>query len=844
MAATEESPWVAEVVLSDGESALVRPMTPHDAAALREFHSRQSSESIYRRFFSPKPEMTPGMATYFTSIAPDDRAALAVMSGDELIGWASYERWPGRDDAEVAFMVDDGHQGNGIATLLLEHLAAIARSNGIRRFTAETLGENRAMLSVFGKAGWPLHRRFESGVFDLDFDLTDDAGFVDSVERREQRSDSRAMARLLLPRSIAVIGASATPGTVGAELWAHVDTSFTGPRYAVNPAHERIGQVASYRSVVDVPDDVSLAIVAVPTEVLEQVIAECVAKGVRGAIIVTDPQGSDVDVGAMVSSARRSGMRIIGPTSFGVASPTTGLQAALVDVALPQGNVAISMQSGSLGGSLLRKAADMELGLSWFVSLGDKADVSGNDLLQFWADDESTAVVGLYTEAFGNPRKFARIARRVALTRPIIAVRTGAAAVGGAVDAIYRRAGVIEVPTVAALLDTVRVFSTQPIPSGPRVALLTNSRSPGLLAGAAITATGLEQVLDVPPLSFRSDAVEFADALASTLGRNDVDAVMVIHAPAFERDLGIIADQVDRAARTAAKPVVAVVIGSRDGPLCPGSPVPSFSFPEPAAAVLGRMWAYSRWRSAEMDAPATDLTDLRPDDAATVIERALQQPAGRLSFADARAVIEAYGVRVAAGGEADTVDDAVTAARAVGYPVAMKAHRRRIGRSAQAGIALDLADDDDVVAAFDTIQASLGDDALPVTVQQMVPPGVDARVRMRVDDRVGAVLEVGLGGVQADVIDPGAQRLPPLSPASARALVADSRVGAALAEAGLTDDPFVDTIVRISQLAFRHDALHEIECNPVIVSREGCWAVDIHATVSAPTAPPPLRRLN
>ncbi|MDQ3739216.1 MAG: GNAT family N-acetyltransferase, partial [Actinomycetota bacterium] len=595
----EHERWVADVVLTDGESVMIRAMVPGDVGDLRAFHRRQSPDSIYRRFFSPKPEMTPQMADYFTAVVPGRRTALAVWSGDELIGWASYERWAGRDDAEVAFMVDDDRHGKGIATLLLEHLAAIARAHDITRFTAETLADNRAMLAVFAKAGWPVQQRFNSGVIDVDFDLTDDAEFVGSVERREQRADSRAMARLLLPRTVAVVGASDTPGTVGDALWRHLRRSFSGPLYAVNPNHDTVSGVLAYDSVVDIPDDLSLAVIAVPVSDVAATVRQCITKHVRGAVVVTDLDESGVDVASLVADARHSGMRIIGPASMGIASPTLGFQAALVDVHLPPGNVAVSMQSGSLGGSLLRQADDLSLGLSWFVSLGDKCDVSGNDLLQFWADDDTTAVVALYTETFGNPRKFVRIARRVARSRPIVAVRTGAAAITDAAGAIYQQAGVIEVPTVTALLDTARVLASQPIPAGPRVAVLTNSRSPGTLAEAAIAAAGLVAVPRRHRVNRRAEPGDFAGAITAALADVEIDAVMVIYAPAVEAMVSDMAPEIDRAASGATKPVVAVMLGSRDGPVLDGSPVPSFSFPEQAAAVLGRMWAYSRWRALE-----------------------------------------------------------------------------------------------------------------------------------------------------------------------------------------------------------------------------------------------------
>jgi predicted CoA-binding protein/GNAT superfamily N-acetyltransferase len=303
--ASPDQRWSSTVVLGNGETALIRPMHPDDAPSLAAFHERQSRESIYRRFFSPKPHLTDADLQHFTVVDFVDRAALVVERYGEFIAWASYERWPGRDDADAAFQVDDAHQGKGIATLLLEHLAAVARSNGITRFTAEVLADNRPMLAVFSRAGWPVERRFESGVVDLDFSLDDTEEFLDSVERREQRADSRAMARLLLPRTIAVVGASDEPGSIGNALWTDVTDAAGGAVFPVNPAHELVGERRSFPRLQDVPADVNLAIVAVPAAALPAVVDDCIAARVRGAVVVTSVEGTDVDVDALVARARR-----------------------------------------------------------------------------------------------------------------------------------------------------------------------------------------------------------------------------------------------------------------------------------------------------------------------------------------------------------------------------------------------------------------------------------------------------------------------------------------------------------------------------------------------------------
>ena len=558
------------------------------------------------------------------------------------------------------------------------------------------------MLAVFSRAGWPVERRYESGVVDLDFSLDETEEFLDSVERREQRADSRAVARLLLPRTIAVVGASDTPGSVGQALWRHVTGGATGSVFPVNPRHDTIGGRTAYPTLGDVPVPVSLAVVAVPARALPAIVDDCIASHVRGAVIITSVEGTDIDVEALVERARSYGVRLIGPGSMGIASsrPSIGLQASLVPVTLPPGNVAISLQSGSLGASLLRHADELRMGLSWFVSLGDKGDVSGNDLLQFWEDDDTTRVIAMYTESFGNPRKFARIARRVSQKRPIVAVRTGAALLGPSGGALYQHAGLIEVPTVAAMLDTARVLAMQPVLRGPRIAVLANARSPETLSRAALTVAGLIPVDPPVGLDWRSTPAEYGTAVRAALEADDVDGLLVVHAPPLARAVAAPVADIDTAAAGSTKPVVAVLMGGRNGPLRVGSPLPAFSFPEPAAAALGRSYQYGTWLQHEAVAAAgAEVADIDRAKVAAVIAAALERGATELDTAEVAVVLSAYGIDVPATTSC-LADDAVVAADAIGYPVAVKAQHRHLGRSARAGVALDLGSADDVTHAL------------------------------------------------------------------------------------------------------------------------------------------------
>jgi len=519
---------------------------------------------------------------------------------------------------------------------------------------------------------------------------------------------------------------------------------------------------------------------------------------------------------------------------MGVASsrPEIGLHAALVPVRLPPGPVAISLQSGSLGASVLRIAERVGMGLSWFVSLGDKSDVSVNDLLQFWEDDDTTRVVAMYTESFGNPRKFARIARRVSRRRPIVAVRTGAAAIGPSGSALYEQAGLIEVPTVAAMLDTARVLATQPAMRGPRVAVLSNAHSPTTLAVAALGAAGLDAVEAPQPLDWRATADDYAAALRRALDADDVDAVLVVHAPPLVDLVNAPVDEIDDAVSGAAKPVVAVMLGAEDGPLRAGSLVPAFAFPEPAAAALGRLHSYGRWLAAEAEAEPVEVSLLDRPAAAELIDGVLRRGATTLDDAEADRLLAAYGVDVPRR-VATPADGAVAAAVQIGYPVAIKAEHRHLGHSVRAGVALDLADSDDVATAVASMRAALGDDAANVVVQEMAPPGLDLRIRATVDEQLGALVAIGLGGFATDHLDDESRRLAPLSTTSAEALLAGSRAGGRLQAEGLDPGVVTALLVRVAQLVADHLDIVELDLNPILVSAEGCWVTDVSVAVAA-----------
>ena len=859
-------------MLTDGGTVHVRPIRPDDAERLVAFHGRLSPESIYYRFFSPKPRLTEREVERFTTVDMVDRVALVALLGEDIIAVARFDRWPQRADAEVAFVVDDLHKGRGLSTLLLEHLVAIARSVGITTFTAEVLPDNRAMLAVFSKAGFELHRRLHEGVVDISFPIVETAAFVESVERREQRAESRSIARLLRPRSVAVVGATDRPGSVGRAVMRNLlAAGFDGPVHPVNPAAPHVASVPAHATVSAIPDDVHLAVIAVPAPEVMAVLADCAAKHVRSVVVLSTfprrPPAGDDPVRDIVAYARRHGMRLVGPASLGVVSctPASTMHASFAPLGVRPGNVAISLQSGPLGTALLDLVGRVGLGISAFVSLGDKGDVSANDLLNHWDEDASTDVVLLYTEGFGNPRKFGRIARRVSRRKPIVAVKSGRGADDVATDALYEQAGVIRVATVQQLVDVGRLLAGQPLPGGNRLAVVANASSPALLALDGFAAAGLV-VPDLDPataatiartmpvdgeigaavdLTYRATAGQYAAAVSALLADDSVDGVLAIHAP----PLAVVDGEVERAlaelAVAATKPVLAVVLGRPDGLLVAGSGVPSFAFPEPAVDAFGRAARHARWRTLPAgEVPALAGVDL--DQLAAVVAEAVVGGPITLAVDRAATLLATVGIAVAPGRIACSSADVRAAVEQLGGPVALKAlGLARLARGEGGGVALDLQDPDEAVASYERMREALGPATDRVLVQHMVTPGVETIVRVDADPAFGPVLSFGLGGAFADDIADRAACSLPVTDAVAERLVAASRAASALHALGSDLASVHDLLLRVGLLADAVPELVGLRLNPVLASPTGAIVVDATISLQPVSVSPdePMRRL-
>jgi acetyl coenzyme A synthetase (ADP forming)-like protein len=898
--ATYPAQWESDVVLADGGTVRLRPVRPDDDAALLALYERLSDESIYLRFFSPVPRPTAAQLERLTNVDYVSNMALVAQLGDELVAIARYDR-VSADEAEVAFTVRDDQQGRGLGTLMLEHLAVVARANGIRTFSADTLPHNNRMLNVFKDAGWIAERRFREGTVHVRFSIEPTPSSVAAVEAREARAEAASIVRLLSPRSIAVVGASRERGTIGHEVFRNLlNYGFTGPVYPVNPSSDSVAGVRAYPTVLDVPDAVDVAIVVVPARLVLGVVEQCAQKRVQGLVIISAGFAEVGEEGArrqreIVATARRNGMRVIGPNCLGVVNtaPEVRMNATFAPAPPVPGHVGFLSQSGGLGIELMARAGALGIGISDFVSVGNKADVSGNDLLQHWENDPNTHVILFYLESFGNPRKFARLARRIARRKPIVAVKSGrtiadsraasshTAALASpdvAVDALFRQTGVIRVDTLEELLNTAQVLSSQPLPRGPHVAIVSNAGGPGILAADACTGAGLD-VIELSPVTQEAlrafvardasvrnpiDLVagatpeQFERALRVVLADDAIDAVLVIFVPPLVTRAQDVARAIAAAARDAGpKPVVACFLG-REG--VPGElrgdgstrPVPSFAFPESAARALARAADLAEWRS-QPEGAEPGFPDLDTDGARKLVAARLAgapEEGVWLDAEEASSLLGCFGIPVARSRLASSADDAVHAAEALGYPVVLKAGAPElVHKSDVGGVALGLEDAAAVRRAFGEMARRLGDAMGGAIVQATAAPGVETIVGVTQDPSFGPLVLFGLGGVTAELLADRALRIVPLTDEDAHRLVRSLRGSPLLF--GYRGRPAVDVaaledlILRVGRLADELPEVTEMDLNPVVVSEHGAVALDlkIHCARAAPPPPPDFRRL-
>jgi acetyl coenzyme A synthetase (ADP forming)-like protein len=880
---TLDADTAVDVILRDGSTLRLRPPVSDDGDALVRFFAELSDQSLYLRFHG-HPSVDARLVAH--DLEPDwvERGALlgavATDDGERVVTLASYVRLREPEVAEVAFAVADGYQGRGIGTRLLEQLAARAAKEGIARFVAEVIAENQPMLRVFSEAGFSVSRTRSGGIVEVTFPIAATADYAARVAERDHSAVAASLRPFFEPRTVAVFGASPRRGTIGGELFRNILAGdFCGASYPINRSGASVAGVRGYASIDDVPDAVDLAVVCVPAAAVLGAAESALRKGVRALIVIS---AGFAEIGAegaerqrqLLALVRAHGARLIGPNCLGVASAATRLNATFASRQAPAGNIGFSSQSGALGLAMLEAAESRGLGLSAFVSIGNKADVSSNDLLEWWEDDPLTEVVLLYVESFGNPRKFAELARRVARSKPILAVKSGTTASGAraasshtaalagseaAVDALFHQAGVIRAGSLEELIDVATLLSTQPAPRGRGVAVLTNAGGLGIMCADACEAVGLA----LPPLAEETrtrletllpaeaslanpidmlgsaTATSYEAVLPLVLADPAVDAVIVLFVPAVSATADEVAVALARAG-CHDKPVLAVVISAAGIPAAlraAPEAAAAFVYPESAARALGRAAERADW----LRRPLGSVPELEVDRAvaAAIIDRALtDQDDAWLEPAEAHALLLAYGIPLVAEALAPSAEAAVEAAETLGYPVVVKTAIPGAHKTESGGVALDLADADAVRAAVVRI-------GVPVIVQPMMNGGAELLAGLVQDPVFGPLVAFGPGGVFAELIGDAAFRIAPVTDMDAEELVTTGKAGKLVK--GYRGAPaadvtaLIDLVCRLSRLGEDHPAVAELDLNPILAFPDRCIAADARVRVQQPEGRPRVK---
>lgn len=886
----------SDVVLRDGRTVHVRPVRPADRGGLAELYESLSPDSRQMRFFSPSVNVE-NVARWASEVDYERSFGLVCTTGPggRIVAHGAWQRTD-EDRAEVAFTIRDEFQGRGIGSILLGHLASAANEVGIPMFYAEVLPQNHRMVELFRRSGFPVEVKSYPGEIVISLPTSISPEAFERFERREQSAAVAAMRSFLVPSSVAVIGASRDRSSVGGAIFDNLITrGFAGPVYPVNEEAEEVQSVPAYASVTDVPGKVELAVVTVPAPSVVEVGRACADKGVRSLVVVSSgfsergAEGERLER-ELLTVCREAGMRLIGPNCMGLVNtdPEVLLDATFAPVFPRRSGVAFLSQGGALGLAVLDYVEVLGLGLSSFVSLGNKADVSGNDLLHYWEADEATTLILLYLESFGNPRKFGRITRRVARTKPVIAVKSGRRGERGthtgfsgatlisssdeAVDALFREAGVIRTNTLSELFDVATLLSTQPAPRGNRVAVLSNATAPAAMCADACEADGLEvaalpgpvqealrrelpdaeSVANPVSLGYAAGGNDYRDAIRELAACDEVDAIIVIFIPPVAARSAEVATAIRETTRDLERelPILSVFMSARGMPSelkGAGTAIPSFAFPEDAARALARATRYGVWRRTP-PGKQPRLDGIRREEAAVVIAGALGDEPRLMRPDQAAALLECYGIALVEQRIASSPEQAAGAAGELGGRVAVKVvSENLVDKTELGGVALDLRGAEAVRAAAERMGAAVEAAGHPVEgfiVQSMAPPGAEVLVAMTDDPSLGPVIAVGAGGVEMELLKHAAVRLVPLTDREARDMVRSLRTFPLLE--GFRGRPRADVealedlLLRISTLVDNHHEVAALDCHPVVVLPEGVVVVDARIKVAVPAPKPPI----
>jgi acyl-CoA synthetase (NDP forming)/GNAT superfamily N-acetyltransferase len=883
----------AYALLADGSTVEIRPADPADFGAVKAMHEAMSPDNTYMRFFNLSRRAAETEARRICREPRRGHVALLALLAGEVVGCASYDALTEPANvAEVAFAVADHMHHRGIATLLLEHLVSYARSHQITVFTAQTLSENTPMLKVFADVGLPVQRHSEDGVIEMTFPLPSEVGgtaldsYLNAVAERERSADTASLRHILAPESVVVIGASRRRGTVGRAILDNILTGgYAGRLYVVNPRARQISGEHCLSSVLDLPEPADLAVVAVPAAAVLDVAEQCGRRGVRSVIVITS--GLDTAGCAdLLAVCRRHGMRLFGPNCFGVTVPAIGLDATFAAQHPKPGVAGLVMQSGGLGIALVDQLTRLGIGISSFASVGNKLDVSSNDMLMWWEQDGVTKLAVLYIESFGNPRKFARTARRVGASMPLLAVEAGRSAAGqraaashtAAVatplvsrEALYEQAGVITTRSFGELVETAALLASQPVPAGRTVAIVSNIGGAGVLTADACTDLGLTVHRPHGPTSRRLRALvpdtgavggpvdttaavsteKFRQCLELLAADDEVDAMIALVLPtAATGDLMAAIQQAE-----VRVPLTAVVLDQAESVrLIPRSEgdgqIPAYGYPEAAAGAMARAARYGAWRT-EPRGQVPSLPDIRTEDARTLVREFFHATLGGgwMPPDKTAELLRCYGIPLAQLTPARSEDEAVRAFHAVTGPVVLKADVPGLIHKTDAGaVELDLRTEADVRDAYRRLTERFGERQRQVLVQPMIAGGTEVIVGVADDHMFGPLVVFGLGGVATEVLADHAARLTPLTDTDADQLIGSIRSAPLLRGHRGTPPTDLralrDLLLRVSRLADDLPEVAELDLNPVIARPDGVFVVDARIKVRPYQAQDPfLRRL-
>jgi acetyl coenzyme A synthetase (ADP forming)-like protein len=889
------------LVLRDGSVASVRHTTTEDTAALGAFFHGLSFQSRYQRFLTAGDPPDALVARLSDSSEPARALTLVAERATGIIATASYIAI-GPKTAEVAFAVADGFQGKGLGTALLERLAVAAARQGFERFEATTLEGNDRMIDVFRESGFEIRSKSDGGgCLCVQLSLSPSAAGVEKEEGRNRLATAASLRPLFAPRAVAVVGASRNQSSVGRRvLDAIIAAGFNGEIHPVNPRAAEVAGLNAYASARDLPRGVDLAVIAVPATSVPAAIDDCAAAGVRSVVVIS---AGFAEAGAdgwarqerLTEQVRGYGMRMVGPNCLGLvnADPSIRLNASFSPIFPPPGHIGLLSQSGAIGIAILELATGRRLGLSTFVSVGNKADVSGNDLLEYWEQDPSTHVLLLYLESFGNPRRFARLARRVGRSKPIVVVKSGRTHAGAraagshtaaiavsdvTVDALFEQSGIIRADTLDEMFDIAACLDLQPLPPGRHVGIVTNAGGPGIMAADACDAAGLaladlsiatrrrlserlpEMASPGNPMDMIASAgpEQYRQTIETMLAAPEVDSLIVIFTPVEVASSGPILEAIRdgvhaaRRAGIAAKPVLACVMAAPGRPVpidAIGERLPAFAFPENAARALGKATAYATWR-AQPQGLLWGFDDCDTGAAREICRAALTRPGdGWLTDDEVQRVLRACGMPMAASGVAHSADEAVALAASIGFPAVAKLSSRDIQHKTDLGLVrLALADATAVRQAFDDIVATARRAAPTamvdgVLMQPMVTGGVETMMGIVQDSLFGPLVAFGLGGIHVEIFRDVRIRMAPLTDRDVDELLRGIK-GFPLLQ-GYRGHPPADLdalrelLLRVSRLAAEVPEIAELDLNPVmaLAPGHGCRVVDARARVRSIARP-------